>query len=204
MTQGAVSWNVKKYHKTPFQLAFIRLCRIEIGLESCLSWQNCEDSFKDGSESLITILFNKGQVNVDQRITNPDDSIVDWELPIHYAARLGSVKSLKWLLDHDCEINCKNAFGETPLMLACLHRHVNAVALLMLSRARIDICNRDDETVLHYAAKTGNLSLLELFCCCGCDKLAKSKEGKTPNDICIDKNYMNCSEFLAKYRRHVK
>ena len=152
-------------------------------------------------EAIIDILYDVGKVKLDQRIDSPDDTIVDWELVIHYATRIGSHQKLKWLLNRGCNVNSRNSIGETPLMLACNNgKKVNYTIIhtLMAHESNIHIKNWQNQTALHYAATTGNIAVLRLLFECGSDKNLRDKDGKTPLHICIEKNHTFGIEYLSK------
>ena len=65
-----------------------------------------------------------------QRVTDP--IVPDWNgyTPIHYAASNGHLEILKFLTTYNCDLKITNKQNKTPMQLAKLHHHTNAVKFL--------------------------------------------------------------------------
>ena len=59
---------------------------------------------------------------------------------MHVACQLGMAKLVKRLLQHGAQINLKDCFGRTPVMLACFADYENIVDILIAHNADIN-CN---------------------------------------------------------------
>ena len=68
----------------------------------------------------------------------------------------------------------------TPLMIAALEGHKEAVKLLLREGARLDICDKDDQSVLFHAANKNKTRVLEVSCPLGISKNTQSLKSHAP------------------------
>lgn len=61
------------------------------------------------------------------------------------------------------EVRTKNAFGQTPLHLACRHGQLDLAKLLLSMRADIDVKDSSGKTPLSLAATYGHVALIQLL-----------------------------------------
>mmetsp|Transcript_20359 Transcript_20359/g.30369 ORF Transcript_20359/g.30369 Transcript_20359/m.30369 type:complete len:476 (+) Transcript_20359:3079-4506(+) len=193
-----VTFTERRYGKTPFQLAFIRSCRIDAGLEPSEIIDPLSCGLYSFPEALLDVLYETGHANIEQRIDNPEGTLQKWEAPIHVAARYGCSAKLKWLFDRNVKIDSRNSSRQTPLMLACRAGHLDAVGCLIEFGANINLVDEQDQTALHYAAMNDAKVTLELLIGCGANKRCKSKHDKLPVDICIEKGFSLSAEYLSR------
>jgi ankyrin repeat protein len=76
---------------------------------------------------------------------------------LHYAARAGGKDIMTLCCDATPDLNCRDESGRTPLMLAAEVANIAAMAELIQRGARVDLSDAAGYTVLHHAAKGGNL-----------------------------------------------
>lgn len=195
--QGVTSTE-KRYGKTPFQLAFVRSCRIDAGLEPSETMDALSGGLKSCPEALLDVLYETGHVNIEQRIDNPEETVQKWEVPIHAAARYGCLTKLKWLFDRTVSVDSRNSSRQTPLMLACHAGHLDVIGYLIERGAAVNLVDDQGQTALHYAAMNDTKSTLELLIGCGANKRCKSKHGKLPVDICIEEGSSFSAEYLSR------
>lgn len=94
------------------------------------------------------------------------------------ALRGGSAKVTGVLLQHpDTKIDTANAVGETPLMMAALRAHVDAMKALIDRGAAV---NRPGWTPLHYAASGPSAAAVQLLLDRGAEVNARAPNGTTP------------------------
>uniref|UniRef100_A0A3Q2WB64 Ankyrin repeat domain 22 n=1 Tax=Haplochromis burtoni TaxID=8153 RepID=A0A3Q2WB64_HAPBU len=82
--------------------------------------------------------------------------------PACQAAYEGDVRKLYFLLKNDpAHLNVQEVHtGDTPLIAACRHGHLNAVTYLLDNKANSQLTNKKQRTCLHYASKR-TFSLLD-------------------------------------------
>jgi ankyrin repeat protein len=75
--------------------------------------------------------------------------------PIHWAASDGRMKSLKFLLDHRCDINAQDGNGCSPVIIAAQYGRVEAIVYLVKNGADLNQRDMNGDTALHWAAYKG-------------------------------------------------
>lgn len=80
---------------------------------------------------------------------------------LNFAARRGSKKIVKMLLDKGSDVNKRNAVGIIPLMDACAYGHIEVVQLL--DNSDYFIVDNRGYTALQYAAIRGDAKIVELL-----------------------------------------
>ncbi|TDM06573.1 MAG: hypothetical protein C4K60_18810 [Ideonella sp. MAG2] len=109
---------------------------------------------------------------------DPNTRAEDGQPAIHKAFRDDSPKVVEVLLDQpSLNINIRNNAGETPLMMAAIRGHVNAMKRLIERGATI---NQEGWAPLHYAASQASAEPLALLLEKGADINARSPNGSTP------------------------
>lgn len=70
---------------------------------------------------------------------------------LHYAALGGRVDTIKWLLARGLNVDARNEFGETPLILAAKTAQLDAVRALLEAKADIGLSDKDLRTAKGHA-----------------------------------------------------
>lgn len=101
------------------------------------------------------------------------ESLLSWcrhkKLPeIHHALRLPHV-----------DINTRDSFGNTPLLVACQNGHVSVCQALVESGASVTVCNNKGNTVLHYCFAYGFRDMGNYLIENGANEYAVNSEGLT-------------------------
>uniref|UniRef100_A0A671LEK8 Serine/threonine-protein phosphatase 6 regulatory ankyrin repeat subunit A-like n=1 Tax=Sinocyclocheilus anshuiensis TaxID=1608454 RepID=A0A671LEK8_9TELE len=77
--------------------------------------------------------------------------------PLHAAAFTDHVECLQLLLSHNAQVNCVDAGGKTPLMMAAENGQTNAVEVLVSSaKADLTLQDANKNTALHLACSKGH------------------------------------------------
>lgn len=78
-------------------------------------------------------------------------------------------------------VNEKKDDGFSPLHLACLNSHFEAVKLLVLNgNAKLDARNVHKQTALHLAIEKRNFPIVKLLILKNCNLNAEDRDGDTP------------------------
>jgi ankyrin repeat protein len=94
--------------------------------------------------------------------TNAMDKFGD--TPLHNAASQGDNRMVDCLLQNACNINAVNMRSQTPLHFAVVARSESTAAKLAAhGKSDLDIKDENGDTVLHYAAHYGLVSLVQRF-----------------------------------------
>jgi ankyrin repeat protein len=84
--------------------------------------------------------------------------------PLHAAVLSARTEIAIFLLDHGANVNALQAqTGATPLEYAVLSGATPMVKLLLAARARTDLRDHAGDTVLHLAARSGNVEIIHLL-----------------------------------------
>ncbi|XP_065336263.1 ankyrin-3-like [Cloeon dipterum] len=94
-------------------------------------------------------------------------SLKDGSTSLHLALESYNVEDdgiIRWILEQgDIDLNAKNDFGDTPLLLACKKMFWRVAELLLTSNVEVNVSNKKGKTAMHYAAKKGNVFLVKLM-----------------------------------------
>ena len=83
--------------------------------------------------------------------------------PLHYAAQLGHIKTLKFLLTK-IGVNERDRAGQTPLHLACANNRIEAVKILLEEKdIDINILDNQRQTPLYLAVSKENEQIVKLL-----------------------------------------
>jgi len=96
------------------------------------------------------------------------------------AARAGDALVLRFMVEAGLPVNLRDLKGNTLLMLACYHGHVEAVACLLEGGAEPDRRNLRGQTPLGGVAFKGYVEIAELLLNAGADLNADQGGGTTP------------------------
>ncbi|XP_072889553.1 85/88 kDa calcium-independent phospholipase A2 isoform X2 [Hemitrygon akajei] len=98
-----------------------------------------------------------------QQLTDCLRSHPDWPLA-HIAVEMGMKESFRHNHIMSCINDTESEEGMTPLHLACKKGDVDCIRELVEGcAARLDIADKNKETVFHYAAKQSNCQIIELL-----------------------------------------
>ena len=102
------------------------------------------------------------------------------ETGIHTAAFMGDVKTIQQHIKAGTDLNAKDDYGSTPLIIAITFGKTDASRILIAGGADITITNNDNATPLHIAAFLCRTEIVNLLLEKGADKNATNKYGDTP------------------------
>lgn len=95
------------------------------------------------------------------------------------ASARGNVALVKSLLDKGAEVEAKDEFGQTALMLAARTGNLQIVKLLIGKGAYVNGVSRRGETPVFYAARSGKIDVVRLLIGKGADAKAVNEHGRT-------------------------
>ena len=112
---------------------------------------------------------------------------VDLNHPLHVAAGLGDLKRVKVLLQNGYEVNQKDAFGATPLLISVVSGKTDVVEFLLSAGADPLIQAKDGYTLMHAAAFSGMKEMVRLALSFGLEVNPRyGSYGITPVDVAED------------------
>lgn len=92
-----------------------------------------------------------------------DEATLEWLRQVFQYARSGDAAHLEPLLAQGLPPNLRNERGDTLLMLAAYHGHLDAVRVLLEHGADPEIMNDASQSPLHGAAFKGDLAITTLL-----------------------------------------
>lgn len=100
------------------------------------------------------------------------------------AAAKGQVHLLQWLISEGANTQVRDVYRYTPLLRAVDNGYVEAAAVL-LSLVETDVNAQDeyDNTALHHAVSSGNLSMVSLLLEHNADPEIANRDGVSPFDV---------------------
>ena len=99
---------------------------------------------------------------------------------MHIAARYADIEMLRLLIDAGGDVNdCTNPKKMTPLFYAWKEPYDRA-ELLLATGANVNSSSKNGYTVLHLAARAGQMKLVELFLAHGANVNAQTRGRQTP------------------------
>jgi ankyrin repeat protein len=126
-----------------------------------------------------------------------DDATLEFAHQVFNLARSGESDELARLLGQGLPPNLRNDKGDSLLMLASYHGHLDAVKVLLDHNADPDLRNLNGQTPIAGAAFKGNLPMIELLLEHGADVEGSSPDGRTALMIAAMFNRTEIVEYLV-------
>ena len=102
---------------------------------------------------------------------------------IHLAALQGNVDAIKEHIAAGLDLNEKDAFGSTPLIIAITFGKTEVAKALIEAGADLDIKSNDGSAPIHIATFLGRTEIVQALLDKGANKLRRDFAGSTPLDI---------------------
>jgi ankyrin repeat protein len=114
-----------------------------------------------------------------------DAQLISLARQVFAAARAGDTATLARYLDAGGPVDLRNEKGDTLLMLASYHGHLDATWLLLERGADPDLANDRGQRPLAGAAFRGDTAIARLLLEHGADREAATPDGKTALDFAM-------------------
>ncbi len=105
---------------------------------------------------------------------------------LHMAALQGNLDAVRQHIKAGSDVNEKDAFGSTPLIIAATFDKTEVARALIEAGADLDIRNNDGATALHAAAFLCRSEIVEALLDGGANKYMRDNDGTTPMDAVAD------------------
>ena len=99
------------------------------------------------------------------------------------AGRLVNLSAIEQLISSGADVNAKDAFGSTALMMASSNGQKAVVEMLISAGADVNERDNGGMTALHSTAENANVSIAEILISAGADLKIRNKEGMTALDL---------------------
>ncbi|KAL9956875.1 hypothetical protein ACROYT_G038427 [Oculina patagonica] len=117
-------------------------------------------------------------VNPDKGETQSTEN-EDWKL-LNSAIQGGNVAIIEMVLSRGLDINSKDSYGDTPLMIAARGGKMEAVNYLLDKGADLSLTGQYGRNSLHNASYGGNVAIIETVLSRGLDVNSKDSDSDTP------------------------
>lgn len=105
------------------------------------------------------------------------------EVSIHVAALTGNIPVLQQYIDAGADLNKKDAYGSTPLIIAATFGQTEAARMLIEADANLEITNNQGSSPLQIAALFGRIEIVQILLNHGANRYYRNMEGSTAYDI---------------------
>jgi ankyrin repeat protein len=120
-------------------------------------------------------------VNADRAAAHAADDF--GMVPLHWAARAGSLACIRVLLDNGARVDAANKAKRTPVQLAAEEDRGEAIRLLAAHGANLSTQDTKGRTPLHRAAYQGKLAAINALLASSADPTVRNKTGKTAFEV---------------------
>ncbi len=107
------------------------------------------------------------------------------KMDVNAAAFIGDLKAIKQHISIGSDLNVKDQFGSTPLIIATTFNKVEVAKALIEGGADLSLTSADGSTPLHTAAFFCRKDIVEMLIANGADKTIKNNYGSTPYESVI-------------------
>jgi len=148
-----------------------------------------QNNILSNSVSLLLLIFIFSAFttcNSQHKKTDKTDSAItktEVETPsvnIHTASFFGNSKALKQHIDAGSDLNVKDQYGSTPLIIATTFGKTDIAKTLIHAGADLHITNNEGSTPLHVASFFCRTDIVKALLEKGADKTLKNNYGSTP------------------------
>ena len=156
----------------------------------------------DSGDTPLTLAARNKHENVLHALLNDSQCLVDAKgrdgyTALQYSCRYGHVDIVKILLKHKANVNARTDSGDTPLILAVIHKHDNVInALLSDSQCLVDAKGQDGYTALHYSCRYGHVDRVRTLVNHKANVNAKTDSGDTPLTLASRNKFDNVVHAL--------
>ena len=118
---------------------------------------------------------------------------------LHYAAEVGQLEMVKFLIKNGADPSFTNEIGNTPMHVGVLNSHLAVVKyLIAVSPEQVNVSNVASYTPLHSCAAMNHIKMVQYLVENGADVNALTKHGNTPYALALKSQFSLVAEFLAR------
>ena len=138
-----------------------------------------------------------------QLLTTPQRAnlVVDHQgqTALHVASRINAIEVMRLLIERGASLDARDVDGHTPLYMACVGDHREAVKLLLDSSAQLGLDESEAVHILCSLVKKRRLDHIETWVKAGIDVNAKNYDLRTPLHLAADEASSEVVELLVRF-----
>lgn len=150
----------------------------------------------DREQTALDIARQTGHTEVVELLEAATDQTPDTELILSLI--VGDDRKMRFLIDNGADVNEKNGYEQTALLVAVRKGDVDIVQRLIDAGAEVNLADGIGCTPLMYAVQNGDLGLVEMLLQAGATNDAKNGAGKTALDLAREKGYEDVADRIAE------
>ncbi|MEE9345092.1 MAG: ankyrin repeat domain-containing protein [Methylococcales bacterium] len=162
--------------------------------------KNVNDKPNISENSIKNVSSNEGSSNISKVDLGHSLDRENIESALVLAVWNNKMLEIKELLQLGVDINTRNHFKQTPLMIAAILGNMNIVTILLENGADFDSIDTNGLTALMLAARNGQLSVAELLLNNGADVNVQDKRGLTALMHAVSFGHEKTVEIILKYK----
>ena len=136
------------------------------------------DAAKEGKKEIVKNLVDAG-CNVNAKGENGITALM-------YAVDIGNEDFVKYLLEHDCDVNIQTIGDRfSALLLACLKDYGDIAEMLIDFGANVNVVNKEGDCPLIFAVNNNNMKLVRKLIFSGANIYQKNNHGLTPVSVAL-------------------
>eukprot|EP00039_Didymoeca_costata_P030949 m.32348 g.32348 ORF g.32348 m.32348 type:complete len:607 (+) comp8401_c0_seq1:158-1978(+) len=159
------------------------------------SVQNIVDAARNGDAVALVEMVADSSLNQDEfrKLVNVDDGTGP---PIIHAVRNGHTKVVKMLLQYKAEVDGKNKFGDTPLLIASSKGNNDIITLLISNGADVNIVDKKGRDSLNIVSRGGYLPCMQSLIAAKANINTQAKSGRTALMVAVNGGYTDMVQYL--------
>lgn len=131
-----------------------------------------------GAIALFTTSCQSGSESKTEQKESSQEKVMP-SMELHAAVFMGNAKALQEHIDYGSDLNARDAYGSTPLNIACTFGKTALAQQLIDAGADVNALNADGGTSLHTAAFFCRTKLVKALLTAGVDQTIKNQYGAT-------------------------
>lgn len=145
-----------------------------------------------GDNKVINYLIKNGLKN---EINKKDNDGKD-RTPLHWSTQEGYFKTIKLLIKHGADYNCKEESGYTPLHIAASEGYYKIVKYLLTLNVDVNSQTDDGSTALHFACSWGYKNIAKLLINYGADLTLKDTDEMNAKYYAMSNRYLEIAKLF--------
>jgi ankyrin repeat protein len=114
------------------------------------------------------------------RFVKLNENVQEWNHKLLVYSKKGNLKGVKKCLENSVNVNCKDKFGQTPLIWSSYNGYLEIVKVLIENDADVNCKDNFDNTPLTLSSIKGHLEIVKVLIENGVDVNCKNDGGWTP------------------------